>query len=168
VRLAEVAADVQRFVEPLAERAHVSVMIDAKHDVTVRADERAVKQMLLNLVSNAVKFSSAGGIAIIFCEVQPNNRVALGVKDTGAGMSAEEQAKAMEPFVQTMKLETVEGHGTGLGLPIVKGLIEAHQGLLRIESHKGFGSKIWIEFPSDRFMRAQEEAQAQIAASAVA
>lgn len=168
VRLADVALDVQRFVEPLAERAHVSVMIDAKHDVTIRGDERAVKQMLLNLVSNAVKFSTAGGIAIIFCEVQSNNRVALGVKDTGAGMSAEEQAKALEPFVQTMKLETVEGHGTGLGLPIVKGLIEAHQGILRIDSHKGVGSKIWIEFPADRFMRAQEEAQAQIAASAVA
>ncbi|NOT41019.1 MAG: HAMP domain-containing histidine kinase [Alphaproteobacteria bacterium] len=160
VHLAEVAADVLRFVEPMAARAHVSVMIDAKHDAIVRADERSVKQMLLNLASNAVKFSKPGGIAVVFCEVQPNGRIALGVKDTGTGMTAAEQAKALEPFVQATNAETVEGHGTGLGLPIVKGLIEAHQGLLRIESTKGLGSKIWVEFPAERLMRVKEETAA--------
>ncbi len=160
VRLSDVAADVLRFVEPMAAAAHVSVMIDLKHDAIVRADERAVKQILLNLASNAVKFSKPGGIAVMFCEVQANNRVALGVKDTGIGMTAEEQTEALEPFVQATDVETVEGHGTGLGLPIVKGLIEAHQGLLRIESTKGIGSKIWVEFPPERLMRVKEAAAA--------
>ncbi|MFM9863600.1 MAG: sensor histidine kinase [Micropepsaceae bacterium] len=160
VRLADVAADVLRFVEPMAAAAHVSVMIDAKHDAVVRADERAVKQMLLNLASNAVKFSKPGGLAVIFCEVQSTNRVAFGVKDTGTGMTADEQVKALEPFAQATNVETVEGHGTGLGLPIVKGLIEAHQGVLRVESTKGLGSKIWVEFPAERLMRVKEEAAA--------
>jgi signal transduction histidine kinase len=158
VKLSEIAADAMRLVEPIAQRAHVSTMYDAKHDATVRADERAVKQMLINLVSNAVKFSRPGGIAVVFVEVQANGRVAFGVKDTGIGMTVEEQQKALEPFAQAGAGETVEGHGTGLGLPIVKGLIEAHQGALRIESTRGLGSKIWVEFPPERLMRVAQRA----------
>lgn len=154
VRVSEVAADAIRLLEPVAAQAHVSLMVDAKHDAIVRADERALKQMLINLLSNAVKFTRPGGLGVVFCEVTPSNRVIVGVRDTGIGMSAEEQHKALEPFVQVSEIETVEGGGTGLGLPIVKGLIEAHQGTLRIESTKGRGSKIWVEFPAERFMRA--------------
>jgi signal transduction histidine kinase len=157
VRLSEITRDVLRLVEPMAQRAHVSLMNDSKHDVIVFADERSVKQMLLNLMSNAVKFTPPGGLAIVTCELQSANRVAFGVRDTGAGMTAQEQEKALEPFAQVggMK-ETVEGSGTGLGLPIVKGLIEAHQGQLRIESAKGMGSRIWVEFPAERLMRVNE------------
>jgi signal transduction histidine kinase len=160
VKLSEIAADAMRLVEPIAGRAHVSMMFDAKSEATVRADERAVKQMVINLLSNAVKFSRPGGIAVLFVDVLPNNRVAFGVRDTGVGMTAEEQQKALEPFEQAGAKETVEGHGTGLGLPIVKGLIEAHQGCLRIESTHGLGSKIWVEFPAERLMRVMQRTQA--------
>jgi len=160
VKLSEIAADAMRLVEPIAARVHVSMMFDAKNDATVRADERAVKQMMINLLSNAVKFSRPGGIAVLFVEMQANNRVAFGVRDTGVGMTAEDQQKALEPFEQAGDGETVEGHGTGLGLPIVKGLIEAHQGLLRIESSRGLGSKIWVEFPEERLMRVTHRTQA--------
>jgi signal transduction histidine kinase len=153
VRLSDVAADAMRFVEPMAARAHVSLMFDAKHAAVVRADERAVKQMMINLLSNAVKFSRPGGIAVVFAEILADNRVAFGVKDTGIGMTAEERQKATEPFEQASTIETVEGRGTGLGLPLVIGLIDAHQGRLRIESTKGVGSKIWVEFPPERLMR---------------
>jgi|CXWL01.1.fsa_nt_gi signal transduction histidine kinase len=160
VNLAEVARDVMRLIEPMADRAHVGVMFEPKRDVVVRADERAVKQMLLNLLSNAVKFSKPGGIAVIILDVAPGERAVFGVKDTGTGMTLEEQQKAVEPFVQAAHTETVEGHGTGLGLPIVKGLIEAHQGQLRIESTKGIGSKIYVEFPPERLMHTNEAAAA--------
>lgn len=153
VRLSDVAADAMRFVEPMAARAHVSVMLDTKHATIVRADERAVKQMMINLLSNAVKFSRPGGIAVVFAEILADNRVAFGVKDTGIGMTADERQKAIEPFEQASTLDTVEGRGTGLGLPLVIGLIDAHQGRLRIESTKGVGSKIWVEFPPERLMR---------------
>ena len=160
VKLSDVAADAMRLIGPIAARAHVSMMFDAKSDATVRADERAVKQMMINLLSNAVKFSRPGGIAVLFVEALPDNRVAFGVRDTGVGMTAEEQQKALEPFEQAGSKETVEGHGTGLGLPIVKGLIEAHQGALRIESSHGLGSKIWVEFPQERMMRVAHRTQA--------
>lgn len=153
VRLSEVGKDTLRFLEPQAERAHVGLMLDFKSEVVIKADERAVKQMAINLLSNAVKFSRPGGIAVLFCEIMPDNRIAFGVKDTGIGMTIEMQQKALEPFAQASDAYTVEGRGTGLGLPIVKGLIEAHQGQIKIESTQGLGSKIWVEFPAERLLR---------------
>ena len=158
VNLQSIAQEAMKLVEPQAERALVTVMPSFKHDAVVKADARAVKQMIVNLLSNAVKFSRTGGIAVVFCEVKADDRVAFGVKDTGVGMSPEMQQRAVEPFTQDSDVYTVEGHGTGLGLPIVKGLIEAHQGQLKIESAPGAGSKVWIEFPVERLMRKTEAA----------
>jgi signal transduction histidine kinase len=158
IRLSEVAAEAIRYVEPQANRAHVSIMLDVKRDSIVRADERATTQMVINLLSNAVKFSNPGGLAVVFCDILPGERCQLGVKDTGVGMTVEMQRKALEPFTQASDKMTVEGRGTGLGLPIIKGLIEAHQGQLRIESSAGIGSKIWVEFPPERLMRRTEVA----------
>lgn len=158
IRLSEVAKDAMRYVEPQAARVHVSLMLDIKQDAIVRADERAVKQMIINLLSNAVKFSKPGGLAIVFGDILPGERVAVGVRDTGTGMTPAMQQKALEPFGQASDAMTVEGYGTGLGLPIIKGLIEAHQGLLRIESAIGVGSRIWVEFPPERLMRKAEAA----------
>lgn len=159
VHLTAVAQEAMKLVEPQAERALVTMMLDVKHNTIVKGDARAIKQMMVNLLSNAVKFSRTGGIAVVFCEVSSDDRVAFGVKDTGIGMTPEMQRRAVEPFTQEhTDVYTVEGHGTGLGLPIVKGLIEAHQGQLRIESTPGAGSKIWIEFPPERLIRRAEAA----------
>jgi len=151
--LSSVAREAMKFVEPQAKQAHVSVMLDIKHDLVVDVDERAVKQIVINLLSNAVKFSRPGGIAVLFCERLTDNRVCLGVKDTGAGMTPEMRQRAIEPFAQGSDAYTVEGRGTGLGLPITKGLIEAHQGQLKLESTPGVGSKIWVELPPERLRR---------------
>jgi signal transduction histidine kinase len=158
VNLQSIAQEAVKLVEPQAERALVTVMLSIKHDAIVKADARAVKQMIVNLLSNAVKFSRTGGIAVLFCEVLADDRIAFGVKDTGVGMTHEMQQRAVEPFTQDADVYTVEGHGTGLGLPIVKGLIEAHQGHLKIESMPGAGSKVWVEFPADRLLRKAEAA----------
>jgi signal transduction histidine kinase len=158
VNLQSIAQEAVKLIEHQAERALVTVMLSIKHDAIVKADTRAVKQMIVNLLSNAVKFSPTGGIAVLFCEVLADDRIAFGVKDTGVGMTHEMQQRAVEPFTQDADVYTVEGHGTGLGLPIVKGLIEAHQGHLKIESTPGAGSKVWVEFPADRLLRKAEAA----------
>jgi signal transduction histidine kinase len=158
VNLKSVMQEALKLVEPQAERALVNLMVDVKCDAIVKADHRAVKQMIVNLLSNAVKFSRTGGIAVLFCETLSDERTLVGVKDTGIGMTAEMQRRALEPFVQESDSYTVEGHGTGLGLPIVKALIEAHQGRLLIESVPGAGSKVWIEFPPERLLRKAEAA----------
>ena len=153
VNLHEVAQEAAKLVEPQAAKAMVAVKLNIRHDAVIDGDTRAVKQMITNLLSNAVKFSPAGGLAVVFCEVLGDDRVTFGVRDTGVGMSADMQQRALLPFQQDSDAYTVEGHGTGLGLPIVKGLIEAHQGRLMIESVPGSGSKIWVEFPPERLLR---------------
>ena len=159
VDLKGVAQEAMKLVEPQAKRAMVALMLDIKHDAVVNADRRAVKQMLTNLLSNAVKFSRTGDIAVLFCEILGDNRTLIGVKDTGVGMTSEMQRRAIEPYAQESDAYTVEGRGTGLGLPIVKGLIEAHQGQLKIDSVPGAGSKVWLEFPAERLLKRSGAAQ---------
>lgn len=154
VNLQAVAQEAVKLVEPQAGKAHVSVMLDLKQTAVVRADARSVKQIVTNLLSNAVKYSRPGGIAVVFCDALADGRIALGVKDTGIGMSEELRRRAADPFAQGSDAYTVEGRGTGLGLPIVKSLIESHQGRLLIESTPNVGSRIWVEFPPERLIRA--------------
>jgi two-component system cell cycle sensor histidine kinase PleC len=136
----DIAQEAFRFLERQAANANVTLI----------ADKRATLQILCNLLSNAVKFTPAGGRATIFAHVAHQNFV-LGVRDTGQGMTKEELQKAVEPYGQTsLDKMTVEGHGTGLGLPIVRALIEAQMGLFRIESAPGAGTKVWAEFAANR------------------
>jgi signal transduction histidine kinase len=153
VDIDDVVGEAIKLVEPQSHRACVDILVNMKSSFVVEADARAVKQILTNLLSNAVKFSQHGGIAVTYCERLSNGEVALGVKDTGIGMTREQQQLAVEPFKQVSDVYTVEGHGTGLGLPIVKGLIEAHGGSLHVESAPGRGSKIWVSFPPNRLLR---------------
>jgi signal transduction histidine kinase len=152
VRLRDIVDEALRLVEPQAGRGHVSMSVSLTADVVVDGDERAIKQILVNLLSNAIKFTNPGGLAVVFCQRTPHGRLAFGVKDTGVGMSAEMQSRAMQPFEQGGDVYTVEGRGTGLGLSICKSLAEAHHGLLKLESTPGVGSKVWVEFPAERIL----------------
>ncbi len=113
------------------------------------ADERAVKQVLLNMLSNAVKFTRAGGTVTSFVRVEDDGRIALGVSDTGVGIAKEDQALVFQKFGQG-RHDIVTEQGTGLGLPIVKGLVEAHGGSIVLESETGVGTAITARFPAIR------------------
>ncbi len=153
VSLREVAQDAMKLVEPQSERAHVCLSMNFTTDAVIHADERAIKQVLVNLLSNAIKFTRPGGLVILFCKRLPDGRIAFGVKDTGIGMTSEVMERAILPFEQGSDAYTVEGRGTGLGLPICKMLVEAHHGQLRLESTPGVGSRIWAELPAERVLR---------------
>lgn len=153
LRLGEVAKEALRLVEPQSARGHVNVSLNFSVDVVVNADKRAMKQVLVNLLSNAIKFTRPGGIAVVFCQKTFDGRVAFGVRDTGIGMTPELLERALTPFEQASDAYTVEGRGTGLGLPICKTLVEAHQGELKLESTPGVGSKVWVELPGERLLR---------------
>ncbi|HEX3050770.1 MAG TPA: ATP-binding protein [Aggregatilineaceae bacterium] len=107
-------------------------------------DKRRVRQVLLNLISNAVKFTEEGSITL--CVKKHDQQVLFSVKDTGPGIDPEQQTIIFEPFVQT---ETGLKHagGTGLGLPISKRLVEAHGGRLWVESSVGQGSNFYFSLP---------------------
>ena len=144
--LAQVAEHALLFVAPQASVAKLKLEAKIAPEISLVADERAIRQILTNLLSNAVKFTRPGGRVSIFAERMADGQLALGVADTGIGMTPAGIAVALEPFGQVNSDLTVEGAGTGLGLPIVKSLIEAHGAAFHIESAPGKGTRVWGEF----------------------
>jgi signal transduction histidine kinase len=122
----------------------------ADEEVEIWADERAMKQIFLNLLSNAIKFSRDGG-EVSICAVSDAPGLAIvEFEDHGIGMNEEELERALQPFGQAKPSTTRNYGGTGLGLPITKGLIEAHGGKLAIESRAGRGTIARISMPTER------------------
>jgi two-component system cell cycle sensor histidine kinase PleC len=114
----------------------------------LHADRRAAKQMLVNLLSNACKFTPRGGAVRLEIRGLPDGGAMVAVSDTGIGMTAGEITTALERFRQVDNLLTRQHAGTGLGLPLVKGLIELHGGTLAVASVSGEGTTVTLTFPS--------------------
>ncbi|WP_162801370.1 sensor histidine kinase [Azospirillum brasilense] len=116
----------------------------------LQADERAVRQMLLNLLSNAVKFSSAPSAIEVQAWLDPQGGFVIAVQDQGIGMTPEQIEKAAQPFYQAEDGATRRFQGSGLGLSIVKSLMEAHGGRLLLEGEAGTGLRASLHFPAER------------------
>jgi two-component system cell cycle sensor histidine kinase PleC len=121
----------------------------------LRADERALKQILLNLVSNAVKFTPPEGKVTVSASSQPDGSLALIVVDDGMGIAENDQKRVFENFGQGRHDVVTADKGTGLGLPIVKGLVEAHDGRVTLQSAVGEGTRVTIYMPASRVIVAQ-------------
>ncbi|TGD94243.1 ATP-binding protein [Methylobacterium nonmethylotrophicum] len=117
----------------------------------VLADQRSLRQAALNVISNAIKFTDAGGQVIVSTAATDRGGVALRVRDTGIGMSPEEVETALQPFRQIATTQR-RGGGTGLGLPLTKALVEANRASLRITSRKGEGTLVEVLFPAGRVL----------------
>ncbi len=119
------------------------------------ADEARLKQILLNLLGNAVKFTDPGGLVYLAISRSGEGGVDLEVRDTGSGMTAAEIDLAVEPFGQVDGGLARERQGPGLGLPIARRLTELHGGSFSIVSGKGLGTRVLVALPADRVI-AQE------------
>jgi two-component system cell cycle sensor histidine kinase PleC len=140
------------FIAPKAAAAGSVLACEFAVDLPlVLCDERALKQVLLNLLSNAVKFTPDGGTITAFARWGAgNDRIEFGVRDTGIGIATEDIDRTFEKFGQGRN-DTVSGDkGTGLGLPIVKGLVELHGGTIALESAEGKGTCATITLPAAR------------------
>jgi signal transduction histidine kinase len=104
---------------------------------------------VLNLLSNAVKFTPAGGRIWLSAAVESGGRLLVQVRDTGVGMKQEDVPRAVEPFVQLDHAPRGDP-GTGLGLALVKTLVEVHGGTLAIESEPGKGTTVSVRLPQER------------------
>ena len=113
----------------------------------VLADARSVRQIALNLLSNSIKFTAAGGQVIISTAINDVGEVVLRVRDTGAGMSEKDIAIALEPFRQLATSARFGSDGTGLGLPLSKALAEANRATFSIKSAVNAGTLIEVAFP---------------------
>ena len=118
----------------------------------VIADARSVRQIALNLLSNSIKFTGAGGQVIISTAQTDEHQVVLRVRDTGSGMSENDLQTALEPFRQIATSARWDSSGTGLGLPITKALAEANHAEFRITSQVGDGTMVEVIFPPGRVL----------------
>ncbi len=119
-------------------------------------DERAIKQVLLNLLANAIKFTPPGGSITVSAQREPDGGLAFRVRDSGVGIAPEDLAKVFEKFGQGSKQALTGEKGTGLGLPIVKGLVEAHGGSIALESAPGKGTCVIVTLPASRLRLRQK------------
>ena len=153
VELGEVVKTSLLLVTDRAEESGVTVGASVPSpSPVIRGDERAIKQTLLNLLSNAVKFTPIGGNVHVDVRSDVTGGIVLTVKDTGIGMSPADIPKAMQPFGQLGDVHTRNRPGTGLGLPIVRSLIELHEGKLNLVSQVGVGTSAEISFPARRVL----------------
>ncbi len=140
-----------RTVEPRASTAGLQLVrtIDANLP-GITADRRALKQILLNLLTNAIKFTNPGGKVEVFAGMASTGELCFGVNDDGVGIAEEDQAHVFERFGQARHDIVSPEKGTGLGLPIVKGLVEAHGGRVGMDSHLGRGTRLSVWLPKER------------------
>ncbi len=131
-----------------AEAGGVKLSLEAGPDATVFADQRALRQILLNLMTNAVKFTPGGGTVTVRVAPASRREIVFAVTDTGIGMSAEDIEVALQPFGRIAQNGVPSEKGTGLGLPIAQRLAELHGGRLTIDSKPGKGTTIRVILPS--------------------
>lgn len=151
--LGDIAQDCHRLLTLRAENKGVEVTVDIDPDLPqVWVDVRAMRQICLNLLSNAIKFTPKGGrVAIVVAQTTDGGQV-LAIRDTGPGIPEDEIPKVLQAFGQgSLAHETAEG-GTGLGLPIVKSLIELHGGTFELTSELRKGTDVRVFLPAKRVL----------------
>lgn len=149
--LRELNEECLRMIGERARRAGTRI---TNHDrppkVRLFADETRIKQIILNLLTNAIKFTGNGGDIGLGWYANDDGTIALEVSDTGTGMAEENIRVALEPFGQVANSMTREHEGAGLGLPLSRRLAELHQADLTIESDLGRGTAVRVTFPTER------------------
>ncbi len=154
LRIHDILDDSRSLLKLRAETKALQVI--ERYDTTLPplwADERAIRQICLNLISNAVKFTPRGGKIVLTTHAAPDGGQTLSVADNGPGIPESELPKVLESFGQgSLAQRTAEG-GTGLGLPIVRQLVELHGGRFELESELRKGTTAIAHFPSNRVMK---------------
>ncbi len=144
---------VRRLVAPRAERANLSLKIRIPDNIpALRADKTKLKQILINLISNALKFTPEGGRIELVAEAAPNGEFVFIVSDTGIGIAAEDIPRAMAPFGQVDSRLSRKFEGTGLGLPLAKALTELHGGEFQLVSRIDVGTTVTVRLPATRIV----------------
>ena len=146
IRLEAPVKEALELIRPLAEGRHISLSFNStsNDDLLVLADRQRLRQVLLNLLSNAVKYNREGGEIAVTGRVAPNGRLRLLVRDSGEGIAPDKMERLFVPF-DRLDRDAVEQDGTGLGLALSKGLMEAMGGTIGAESVPGVGSTFWLE-----------------------
>jgi len=151
VEVEDVMRSVGRIMQTRAQTAQVNLRTDIPEDLPhMKADQRLLRQILINLVSNAVKFSPPGADVYIRARIGNDNGLLIEVCDQGSGIPEDKLRYVMEPFGQVGDPRSFKGQGTGLGLPLAKAMVELHDGHMDLHSREGSGTTVTMSFPAAR------------------
>ncbi|MDX1483909.1 MAG: ATP-binding protein [Alphaproteobacteria bacterium] len=155
------AKSIKTCIKMLHEQAETAglnpITFDHEGSTVLDADEKKFRQIVINLVSNAIKFTPEGGSVSISTCLEEDGRFRMTVADTGIGIEPENIANVLEAFTQVDSTLARKYEGTGLGLPITKALVELHGGTLGIESEVGMGTRAIVHLPATRVVDRREE-----------
>ena len=145
VSLGEVMLECRAMIEPQAQKRGIGITFPRfEVPAFVSADRTRVKQVLINLLFNAIKYNRPGGSVDVVCTLRPPSSIRISVRDTGAGLAAEQVAQLFQPFNRLGKESGAE-EGTGIGLMVTKRLVDLMGGAIGADSTVGVGSVFWIE-----------------------
>jgi two-component system sensor histidine kinase/response regulator len=144
--LADVLEEVVPLLRTQAEEKEITFTLEARQRPPVEANPGQMRQLWTNLISNAVKYTPAGGRVTVTLEEENGWAVGI-VEDTGIGIAPEDQDKIFEEFYRAPQAKEMEARGTGLGLPLVKRIVEGHGGTIEVESALGEGSRFIFRLP---------------------
>ena len=161
VGLEEMLAECHQMIVALAAARRIRVLFPEQCALVVLADRTRLKQVILNLLSNAVKYNREGGAVVLDCEAGGAGRVRLSVRDTGAGLRADQVEALFQPF-NRLGQENGAEEGTGIGLVVTRRLVEVMGGTIGVSSSVGVGSVFWVELQATE---AQPSALAALSAS---
>ncbi len=151
------AESCRRLIAERAQKGQVKLIVEIQDDLPpLRADERMVKQMLLNLLTNAVKFTPQGGEVTLRAEMDKVGCLVISISDTGVGIAPQDMERVLQPFGQADSSLHRAYEGTGLGLPLVKSMAELHGAHLMIDSTLNKGTTVAIRFPVARTVQHRE------------
>lgn len=149
--LDEVLADVLQIISGYPSFNERKLIIEEHQALPkLMADSRMVRQVLLNVLSNAIKFTEKGGIIRIKPRITPAYELSVAITDNGIGIPANKVSEVLKPFVQLENVMTRKHQGSGLGLALVDRLMKLHQGRVEIQSRLGKGTTVALIFPSPR------------------
>ncbi|PST26179.1 PAS domain-containing sensor histidine kinase [Mesorhizobium plurifarium] len=153
VDLNEAVSEAVSLVQPQANSQRVIIRTSLSGSVPeVVADDRSIKQIALNILANAIRFTPSGGQIVVSTSYEANGSVILRIRDTGVGMTRNELDQAMKPFRQVTTGGRKRGDGTGLGLPLTKAMTEANRAQFAISSAPNEGTLVEISFPPQRVL----------------
>lgn len=147
--LNEIAEQVVRSLQPLVSEKHITLEVLETKDIFVYADKERIKQLIVILVDNAIKYTPSGGHVTVLIKKNPipSPDIHIIVQDTGIGISETNQKLIFERFYRVDKARSREEGGTGLGLSIVKWITDSHNGTIKVDSTPGVGSSFIITLP---------------------
>ena len=154
VGVGELIQSAIRTIDPIAHKKSIQVKCELAHATAlIHVDRTKFRQIMLNLLSNGVKFTEPQGEILISSRINAGGDLIISVKDTGIGIAPEHLQRVLRPFEQVADHLTKENEGAGLGLPIARALIELHGGELVITSDLGAGTTVALRLPRDRVHR---------------